>query len=740
MANITVSSDINTLLQSADNAAALTNLGVGAAYITATGSTEARSINDRFADTVNVKDFGAVGDGVADDTVAIQAAEDAATALGVSVVLTFPSGTYAISDSIVKKTNVHWRGVGKLRRIDNAAPTGANFGLVTATSVDNWTISEVFFENVDRTTELGVPLSTNNGAVGGTNACLDVFDCSDWSIYRCNLTKFAIGIMFRECHNFEIKDNHLVAATGKTVAEIVAGTYVDFSAYASTGGIQCLYNGATPSLPSTYYEISGNYVEVPGLDVAISALSQTYDKQPCIVSNNTVRGANCGIQVYRGSYTDAGNAPTYNTGVMVSNNNIYATQEQGVYWRGVVGGQIIGNYFEKCGAGGENGASSACSICLRVNAFTGEAPYVSATAGDVSDDHGILVTGNRIVNHGDTASASDAALLCELNNVIISNNDISFPVENYTTARAVAMYIGNGKQLRNVTVVGNRVDGLYEFGILYADVAKSATLKDFIKIKDNVFLGTITDSAITLDSKGFNAYVENNIIKATVTLAAIAIRNSIHNRIVGNAIHGASEGILIQSGTDLGATASHLSAGSIAYSIRRGSSNVVDNNQIWNCATPFAVSETNGDDDSFSGRCRSLKDNYVDGERYVTERSGGTPPTTFTVCTYIKHDFIPNSSISSSDVAGKYCTASGQYGSTTTATGDTTNTSPVITNVSLLDGYGVGLYISLTGFSGTVKIIDMDTTAGTITVDADASSTNSTVTISSVAPTFAVPL
>ena len=78
--------------------------------VVATGSTEPRSLSDRFADTVNVKDFGAVGDGVTDDTAAIQAAIDYAGINGKGAVQ-FAASTYSVNQ-IDLKSDIHLIGVG----------------------------------------------------------------------------------------------------------------------------------------------------------------------------------------------------------------------------------------------------------------------------------------------------------------------------------------------------------------------------------------------------------------------------------------------------------------------------------------------------------------------------------------------------------------------------------------------------------------------------------------------------
>jgi hypothetical protein len=62
-----------------------------------------KTLNDKMQDLVSVKDFGAVGDGVADDTTAIQAGIDLACQYGGCVYL--PAGTYKISSALVFSMN-----------------------------------------------------------------------------------------------------------------------------------------------------------------------------------------------------------------------------------------------------------------------------------------------------------------------------------------------------------------------------------------------------------------------------------------------------------------------------------------------------------------------------------------------------------------------------------------------------------------------------------------------------------
>ena len=69
-----------------------------------------RLISDAFGDYISVKDFGAMGDGVTDDTVAIQTADTQARAKGAA--LYFPGGVYMVSQ-LVLYTGSNWTGAGR---------------------------------------------------------------------------------------------------------------------------------------------------------------------------------------------------------------------------------------------------------------------------------------------------------------------------------------------------------------------------------------------------------------------------------------------------------------------------------------------------------------------------------------------------------------------------------------------------------------------------------------------------
>jgi len=88
-----------------------TALGPAPTGLVATGSVTSRLLADRWGEIKNVKDFGAVGNGSANDTAAIQAAINAAA----GAVVWFPLGTYKITDTIsnTSATDIHLLADGK---------------------------------------------------------------------------------------------------------------------------------------------------------------------------------------------------------------------------------------------------------------------------------------------------------------------------------------------------------------------------------------------------------------------------------------------------------------------------------------------------------------------------------------------------------------------------------------------------------------------------------------------------
>lgn len=97
----------------------------------------ARTVQSKLRDTVSVKDFGAVGDGVADDTAEITAAITAVSAGGVVL---FPPGTYLVSTVNVTGKSVVLSGYGA-----TINSTGANGGIYKTDHDNKLTVEGLSF-------------------------------------------------------------------------------------------------------------------------------------------------------------------------------------------------------------------------------------------------------------------------------------------------------------------------------------------------------------------------------------------------------------------------------------------------------------------------------------------------------------------------------------------------------------------------------------------------------------------
>lgn len=140
-----------------------------------------RTAQSKMEDIVNVKDFGAVGNNIADDALAIQAAIDATAASGGGIIY-FDAGTYLIGATLLMRDKVSIQGEGRYVttiKLKNSA----NCNLITkhpsAIGSDISVFDLTFDGNQDNNTQGGVIIY---GAGGGPRGFA-------WTVERVIITK-----------------------------------------------------------------------------------------------------------------------------------------------------------------------------------------------------------------------------------------------------------------------------------------------------------------------------------------------------------------------------------------------------------------------------------------------------------------------------------------------------------------------------------------------------------------------
>lgn len=174
--------------QGLDGVNAVANDTATAGYIGTLGTSETlTALESRFARVITPEQYGAVGDGVADDTAAINAALASATGGGVGVY--FPK-TYRISDALLVPAGTEVWGTGKA---DQILQTAWPVPVFDVGENDDVTIHDIRAKNLSTRVQTGY-MTLTRGNWSKNMSSFVVSHGHRTKVYRCGEENFEIGV------------------------------------------------------------------------------------------------------------------------------------------------------------------------------------------------------------------------------------------------------------------------------------------------------------------------------------------------------------------------------------------------------------------------------------------------------------------------------------------------------------------------------------------------------------------
>jgi hypothetical protein len=490
---------------------------LGGGFIQAGTGAVQRTVESKLQDMVSVKDFGAVGDGVADDTAAIQAALNTT-----SKAIYFPQGTYRVvkgdADPALTSSVADRRIYGE--------------GVITANS----TVRKAIYITGART-QFSLNCSGNNQI--GIFVQIAASDCQ---VTNCRITDLYSPASTGEVNGVR------VTLDGLTGGVVVSDNY--FSQLESVGDL-----------------IGANGI---GMSRAVTVEADSDLDSPIVISNNT-------INTVIGEEGDAivvissnGAGTYYKLNLIIQNNTILNFNRRGIKVQ-CSGARIIGNTLRNTWTADQGNMQCAIDLVqggshFVVNNILDNCKYVAQIKAfeDVTVISDITVASNIITGIG--AETSNGLIYLNTNsgsNVTVSNNTIL--CSGYAgTAIAVL-------NTDNVFINGNRVDiaaggtpfdlttGITNLvgGFNQATGTPSASIR---------LPGVTTDSAVTFEVNG-------------ATTRALTLTNSDttlnDGEIISRLAFNVQDGALNQIGASVRAVAVG-SSGSTALDFHSGSSGTPD--------------------------------------------------------------------------------------------------------------------------------------------------------------------
>jgi len=500
---------------------------------------------------LNVKDFGAMGDGVTDDTVAIQAALTAVPSTGGKVYV--PAGVYIVSAACWIKSNTHVYGDGIdvtiIKRKANSLSatvnpnydynkiltTGSAVGApyTNASSGTSITVTDMTLDGNYTNQSL---TSISNGADGfGMSHTIgsDSGGCVDGiTLQRIKVQNvMQDGISLHNCKNVLV-DSCVTYKTGQTTAITskngisLGGGPTDLSnGWCKTAIVtnnRISYSGANSGsspaaegIVNSIWDdvvISGNDISHVEYGIEITNTTPTYTNYGLVISNNIIHDLT--DTGYAGIGITLGRSASYLTkGMVISGNVIHNTNFNGMVLGFVNGSSVTGNTLYKtnlvsdgtyfCGIDITNSTEVACS---------GNSIQFVGAANAVYGIRFLLVTGSLIANNtiiNDNGSATG-------DNIILNGGVVNCLVTgNRLIGNKYGIQIHNSGTNSGNTAVSNYITGALTAS--YLDGSGAVNYLNYLDIGTVAATTTVTSPTVVASTTDFNSALT---AKSTTALSA----------------------------------------------------------------------------------------------------------------------------------------------------------------------------------------------------------------------------
>ena len=343
--------------------------------VTATGSSNARTLANRFADAINVKDYGATGNGTTDDTAAINSALSSILTTGGNIIV--PEGTYLISGTLRVPSNTTMLIGGQIKMangvalsmIGNSNPQLGNTGNSVPSSISytNTNIHIIGFgsgvlngnaQNIGKKSPIGTatsdPVGLYNGDVGNLQnspyyraRCINMIGVNNCSVQNLTILDAAeTTVWFRNCANVVCTGNIINTGNGNGMSGLLVNNAANGQ---NQGGIQ-LENCIDGTVANNVVSSSDDCIAITALGLGPAGKSNNITITGNSCHNKTVITAG---QVMNGNGTRVTRAYTSTYSDQILENIT-----------------IIGNNYRGGGGGvliGENSASFGSQVNAQVN-------------------------------------------------------------------------------------------------------------------------------------------------------------------------------------------------------------------------------------------------------------------------------------------------------------------------------------------------------------------------------------